>query len=84
MVYDITNANSFKNIERWLSELRTHGQENMTLMLIGNKSDLTTQREVSTEDASVYAEREQMVNVETSALNASNVNLAFESIIKGK
>ena len=56
----------------------------MTLMLIGNKSDLTTQREVSTEDASVYAEREQMVNVETSALNASNVNLAFESIIKGK
>ena len=56
----------------------------MTLMLIGNKSDLTTQREVSTEDASVYAEREQMVNVETSALNASNVSLAFESIIKGK
>ena len=57
-MYDITNANSFKNIERWLSELRTHGQENMTLMLIGNKSDLATQREVSTEDASTYAERE--------------------------
>ena len=56
----------------------------MTLMLIGNKSDLSTQREVSSEDASIYAEREQMVNVETSALNASNVNLAFESIIKGK
>ena len=53
-------------------------------MLIGNKSDLSTQREVSTEDASIYAENEQMVNVETSALNASNVNLAFESIIKGK
>ena len=75
---------TFENIEKWLSELRTHGQENMTLMLIGNKTDLAKSREVHTEDAANYAEREQMALIETSALDSSNVNLAFECIIKGK
>ena len=56
----------------------------MTLMLIGNKTDLAKMREVQTEDAANYAEREQMALIETSALDSSNVNLAFECIIKGK
>lgn len=82
LVYDITKKKTFENIERWLTELRTHGQENMTLMLIGNKTDLAKMREVQTEDAANYAEREQMALIETSALDSSNVNLAFECIIK--
>lgn len=53
-------------------------------MLIGNKTDLAKMREVQTEDAANYAEREQMALIETSALDSSNVNLAFECIIKGK
>lgn len=81
-MYDITKKKTFENIERWLTELRTHGQENMTLMLIGNKTDLAKMREVQTEDAANYAEREQMALIETSALDSSNVNLAFEEIIK--
>ena len=56
----------------------------MTLMLIGNKTDLAKMREVQTEDAANYAEREQMALIETSALDSSNVNTAFECIIKGK
>ena len=84
LVYDITKKRTFENIERWLTELRTHGQENMTLMLIGNKTDLAKMREVQTEDAANYAEREQMALIETSALDSSNVNMAFECIIKGK
>ena len=56
----------------------------MTLMLIGNKSDLAKLREVKTEDAAAYAEKEQMALIETSALDSSNVSLAFECIIQGK
>ena len=56
----------------------------MTLMLIGNKTDLAKLREVKTEDAGNYAEKEQMALIETSALDSSNVSLAFECIIKGK
>ena len=67
-----------------MAELRQHGRENMTLMLIGNKTDLAKLREVKTEDAANYAEKEQMALIETSALDSSNVSLAFECIIKGK
>ena len=82
LVYDITKTKSFENIEKWLVELREHGQPNMALMLIGNKTDLAKMREVKTEDAANYAEKEQMAILETSALDSSNVNLAFECIIK--
>ena len=58
LVYDITKAKSFQNVEKWLAELRQHGRENMTLMLIGNKTDLAKMREVKTEDAANYAEKE--------------------------
>jgi Ras-related protein Rab-11A len=51
-------------------------------MLIGNKSDLASERMVNFEDAQVYAEKEQMALLETSALDSSNVSAAFECIIK--
>ena len=54
----------------------------MCIMLIGNKSDLASERMVNFEDAQVYAEKEQMALLETSALDSSNVSAAFECIIK--
>lgn len=71
-------------MEKWLTELREHGAENMTLMLIGNKSDLAKDRVIKSELASDYAEKQTMALLETSALDSSNVNAAFECIIKGK
>ena len=84
LVYDITKLKSFENIEKWLQELRDNGQPNMALMLIGNKTDLAKMREVKTEDAATYAEKESMAILETSALDSTNVNFAFECIINGK
>lgn len=83
-MYDITKQKSFDNLEKWLTELREHGAENMTLMLIGNKSDLAKERVIKSELASDYAEKQTMALLETSALDSSNVNAAFECIIKGK
>ena len=71
-------------MEKWLTELREHGAENMTLMLIGNKSDLAKERVIKSELASDYAEKQTMALLETSALDSSNVNAAFECIIIGK
>ena len=69
-------------MEKWLTELREHGSENMCTMLIGNKSDLANDRQVQSEEAEAYAEKEQMALLETSALDSSNVATAFECIIK--
>ncbi len=47
MVYDITDRQSFKDIENWLSEVEKFGTENVVRLLVGNKCDLETQRQVS-------------------------------------
>ena len=48
LVYDITDNQSFKNLEFWIKELETHCSPNFpALILIGNKTDLQDEREVS-------------------------------------
>ena len=44
LVYDITKQKSFEGVDKWLSELRDHGAENICTMLVGNKSDLAKDR----------------------------------------
>ena len=82
LVYDITKRQSFDDIARWLEELRGHSDTtNIIIMLIGNKSDLDSQRDVTTEDAKEFAEREGLYFMETSALEATNVEPAFLTIL---
>jgi len=52
-VYDITRRESFNHLGRWLEEARQNGNPNMTIMLIGNKSDLEHRRAVSTKEGVV-------------------------------
>ena len=50
-------------------------------MLVGNKSDLRHLREVTTEEAKAFSEKHGLSFIETSALDSSNVELAFQNII---
>lgn len=77
LVYDVTRRSTFENVLRWLNELRDHTDPNIVVMLIGNKSDLRHLRAVSTEDGQELAERESLYFMETSALEATNVDNAF-------
>ncbi|XAR54338.1 hypothetical protein NMG60_11029417 [Bertholletia excelsa] len=81
LVYDMTKRQSFDHIARWLEELRGHADKNIVIMLVGNKSDLGSQRTVTTEDAKEYAERENLFFMETSALEATNVETAFVTVL---
>ncbi|KAL7120623.1 hypothetical protein ACP275_02G133200 [Erythranthe tilingii] len=81
LVYDITKRQSFDHVARWLEELRSHADKNIVIMLVGNKSDLGTLRAVSTEDAKDFAQRENLFFMETSALEATNVEPAFLTIL---
>lgn len=81
LVYDISKRQSFDHIARWLEELRGHGDKNLVIMLVGNKSDLETLREVSTEDAKDFAQRENLFFMEASALEATNVEPAFLTVL---
>ncbi|CAI9109521.1 OLC1v1009355C1 [Oldenlandia corymbosa var. corymbosa] len=81
LVYDITKRQTFDHIPRWLEELRAHADKNIVIMLIGNKIDLEDQRAVPTEDAKEFAQKEGLFFLETSALEATNVETAFTTVL---
>ncbi|CAH1415872.1 unnamed protein product [Lactuca virosa] len=78
IVYDITRKITFENVEKWLKEVRDHKEQNMVIVLLGNKADQTNLRSVQREDAKAFAERENInLFMETSALDKSSVDKAF-------
>jgi Ras-related protein Rab-11A len=77
LVYDVTRHTTFENVGRWLKELREHTDPNIVVMLIGNKSDLRHLVAVPMEYGKSFAERESLYFMETSALDATNVENAF-------
>ncbi|KAK3211262.1 hypothetical protein Dsin_015968 [Dipteronia sinensis] len=81
LVYDITRRQSFDHIPRWLEELRSHADKNIVIILIGNKSDLEDARAVPTEDAKEFAEKEGLFFLETSALESTNVETSFMTVL---
>jgi len=81
LVYDVSKPTTFENISRWLKELRDHADSNIRIMLVGNKTDLRHLRAVTTVDAQNFAEAEGLSYIETSALEATNVEEAFQLIL---
>ncbi|KAM3141257.1 Ras- protein yptc6 [Paramecium bursaria] len=81
LVYDITKQQSFDNIEKWIRELRENADTSVVAMLIGNKADLKAQRQVSSANAQAFAELHNIAYMEVSALEGSNVDLAFNRLI---
>ncbi len=77
LVYDITRRETFNHLERWLEEARQNGNPNMSIMLIGNKSDLEHRRAVSIKEGEMFAETNRLIFLETSAKSANNVETAF-------
>ena len=61
--------------------MRDHADSNIVVMLVGNKSDLRHLRSVKTEDAQAFCEREGLSFIETSALEATNVEKAFQQTL---
>lgn len=84
MVYDIAKHLTYENVERWLRELRDHADQNIVIMLVGNKSDLRHLRAVPTDEAKAFAEKNGLSFIETSALDSTNVETAFQNILTGK
>ena len=83
LVYDITKHESYLNAEKWLKELREHGDNKMIVMLVGNKTDLKHLRAVPLEEAKIFSEKHNLSFIEASALDANNVDIAFENVLTG-
>jgi Ras-related protein Rab-1A len=77
IVFDVTDPDSFTNVQQWLDEINRYSCESVCKILVGNKSDLTNRRIVSTFSGQEYAESLGMEYIETSAKNADNIDKVF-------
>lgn len=81
LVFAVSDKQSFEAGERWLQDVRASGLgPTCTLVLVGNKADLTEEREVSSEDAEAFAAEQGMMYIETSAKTAHNVRKIMEDV----
>jgi small GTP-binding protein len=84
LVYDTTNRESFQKISFWLSQVKINCRKPVRLMLIGNKNDLVSDRQIALEEAKSFAKHNDMMFFEASAKTneAECVNVAFRSLIE--
>ena len=82
LVYDISRRITFENIDNWLIDLRTNGDKDILIILIGNKSDLNSKREVNKDEAETKAEQYNIAFLETSAKNGDNIDKAFGELVE--
>ena len=82
IVYDITNKFTFDSVDKWVQDLNLYGDKNLTLLLVGNKSDLVDKRQVSQEEGEEKAKSFSLGFIETSACSGDNIDQAFDIMLK--
>ena len=83
LVYDITKIESFNDCELYYNEkIKQNCPKNIPVILLGNKTDLETERKVRPEDAANFALKFNYIFMETSCLKNENVADAFETLIE--
>jgi small GTP-binding protein len=77
LVYDIASLASFDALGSWLLELQTLSLPNSFILLIGNKCDLTAEREVGQEMVKEFADRNRLEALEVCAATGDGIREAF-------
>ena len=82
IVYDITNEESFKRVSYWIKQAKEYAGDDICLLLVGNKLDLESKRAVLQKYAIDISKANNMLYFETSCLNSTNVERAFDAIVE--
>jgi len=87
LVYDITDAKSFDNLESWMDEFLVHAaprnRDTFPFVVLGNKADLANKRQVNAQKAKAWCQSKGNIpHFETSAKESLNVEQAFHTIAK--
>lgn len=77
LMFDLTNRQSFDDLGMWINDLNTLCAPNAYIILIGNKLDLRDDRQIVESEAQAFAQRYNLIYLETSAKNGDNVSDAF-------
>lgn len=80
LIYDITKPLSFSNLERWHSELKKHVEDDVVIVVIGNKDDLVMEEAINIEEARAFAARIGARYYRTSCKNDQGVTEMFSEV----
>jgi Ras-related protein Rab-1A len=80
VVYDITDRESFDQVQHWMSEIDAHASSDVCRLLVGNKADLSDKRAVKSDEGSALARQHGIPFLETSAKDSSNVEGMFRTM----
>lgn len=82
LVYDVCDAKSFENVRTWYANVQQHANEEVELILVGNKCDMSDKRVVTTEQGQELANELGIPFIETSAKTTTNVEDTFYSLAR--
>ena len=81
LIFDFTNRNSFENLDTLLEQIKDNLNEDIVIVLFGNKIDIEKERwEVTSEEAKEFAQKKNLVLFETSAKENIGINEGFAYI----
>jgi len=81
----LLDANSFHQTSKWIDDVRTERGSDVIIMLVGNKTDLSDKRQVSTEEGERKAKELNVMFIETSAkagYNVKQVTIVYYSFLR--
>ena len=83
LAYDLTDKHSFEKLSFWLEEIQNSAPKDMKIILLGNKSDLQEERQVSEEEGLTFAKENGFFFMEVSAKENEDgsVNKAFKELM---
>lgn len=80
VVFDITNRASFLSTSKWIDDVKSERGNEVIIVLVGNKADLSDKRQVTLEEATAKATELNIMFMETSAKAGHNVKSLFKKI----
>ena len=81
IVYDITRKATFESVDRWIADVKGSSDNKLSIIILGNKCDDESERKVSKEEGEEKAKYHNVAFLETSALNGTNIEKAFQELI---
>ena len=80
VVYDISNKTSFLNTAKWIEDVREERGDDVVIMLVGNKMDLSDHRQVTRTEGEEKSNKMGVMFMETSAKSGDNIKALFRKV----
>ncbi|NXX82018.1 RAB44 protein, partial [Urocolius indicus] len=82
LMYDTTSQGSFSHVKYWLSCIQEGAEDGVAILLLGNKTDCTAERQVPVTEGERLAKDHQLLFYECSAASGHNVCESMVSLIR--